>query len=814
MLLSIAVLGGSWVGLFTFMSASAAAGSWQTLDEAFIPEIDASELILPDLSRPSRIYSSDGTQLAILHDGRISEPAPFDEIPLQMIYAILAAEDGDFFEHEGIDIGSIAAAARANLLFGTTRGGSTITQQVVKLHFVGDELSYARKIKEALTAIELERRYPKEQILEFYMNSVYFGYGAYGVKAAAREYFDKDLADISVAEAATIAVIVRNPAAYNPRRNPEDALVKRDAVIDLMLRDGWITQAVADIALNEPLRVVDHKVEVPLAEHVVAEVRRSLLDLNNDQFDFLGTTFDERKKAIFGCPADDTTCTGGGGLAIHTTIDLGLQTTAQEILQEWMPTPEDPTESAPTGAIAMVDNWTGAVRVMASGLPFEREQFDLATQGRRNPGSSFKPIAMMAALENDMTLGSFWNATSPYEFKCPDVCFPSGTWRVTNAGAGSGLMRLDEATYRSVNVVYAGLALELGPEHIVDTAHRMGITADLEAVPSISLGGSAVSPLEMASAYTTFATNGVHADSYLVERIDHAERGNLYEHRVRPRQVFPPAMAAAGRQPLLRVPTSSGTARNANIGVPQGGKTGTHSGNRDVWYVGFVPNYSAAVWVGYPDEQKQLTNVTIRGERYSRLFGGTVPGPIWAQFMRAVLENEDPGEFPADPGGIGEYFKVPSTQVPDVMALTGTNPEALATEVTRLLHESHLNANVELVPSLEPAGTILSVSHPAGTTVAQGTAIVVEISTGVPATAPLPNLVGSTIPQVDSTLAGFAEEHRVTLTYTIRFVDTWNPGEVDRVISSSPGAGATVTDGDSITLNVGRQGSGPPPGDD
>lgn len=811
MLLSIAVLGASWLGLFTFMSASAAAGTWQALDEQFIPEIDASELVLPDLSRTSRIYSADGQLLATLHDGRITEPVPFDEVPLQVRYAVLAAEDGDFFEHEGIDFGSIAAAARANILFGTTRGGSTITQQVVKQNIVGDELSYARKLKEALTAIELERRYTKETILEFYMNSVYFGYGAYGVKAAAREFFDKDLDQLTVAEAAAMAVIIRSPGLYDPRRDPEGNLEKRDEVIRLMLRDGRITQAVADQALAEPLRVVPRRAEPPLAEHVVAEVRRQLLDLGNRRFDFLGTTFDERKKAIFGCPADDTSCTGGGGLQIHTTIDLGLQQEAQRILQEWVPTPDDPDEDAPTGAIAMVDNWTGAVRVMASGLPFEREQFDLAIQGRRNPGSAFKPIAMMAALENGQTLGSFWNATSPFEFECPDTCYPTGTWRVTNAGgAGTGLMRLDEATYRSVNVVYAGLSLEIGPQEIVDTAQRMGIKSPLESVPSISLGGSAVSPLEMASAYSTFATNGLNTESYLVERIDLVDSGTVYQHEAIPQQIFDPAMVAAGRQPLLRVPTSSGTASRANIGVPQGGKTGTHSRNRDVWYVGFVPRYSTAVWVGYPDEQRELTNVTIRGERYSRLFGGTVPGPIWAEFMRVVLADEDPGDFPADPTGVDEYFRTPTTEVPDLMALAFP-PEEMVDEITKALLTAHLNPDVQEVPSLEPAGTILSISVEPGTEVAQGTTILVEISSGVPATGPLPDLVGSTLAQVDAILAQLAEQQRITLTYLVQFVDTWEPDEFGRVLSSTPPPGSTVTDGGALTLRVGRAATGPPP---
>lgn len=810
MLLSIAVLSASWLGLFSFMTASAASGTWRTLDETFIPEIDGSELVLPDLSRVSRIYSAEGTLLATLHDGRVSEPVPYEEIPLQMTYAVLAAEDEDFFDHEGVDMEAILSAAMDNVLYGTQRGGSTITQQVVKQNFVGDEISYKRKIKEALTAIELERRYPKETILEFYMNSVYFGYSAYGVKAAAMEYFGKELDRLTVADAATLAMLLRSPGSYDPRTNPELAVERRDDVVTNMLEEGWITQAVAEEAWEQPLGVIEHRDQVSLAEHVVAEVRRRLLDVEDERFEALGDTAEERKIALFGCPADDTACTGGGGLEIHTTIDLELQQQATDLLNGWLPTPDDPEVAAPTGAIAMVDNWTGAVRVMASGLPFEREQFDLAVQGRRNPGSSFKPITLVSALENGSTLGTWWDSTSPKEFQCEELCFPDGTWEVSNAGGGgAGLMRLDEATYRSVNVVYAGVSLETGPDKIVETARRMGITAPLAAVPSIALGGSAVSPLEMASAYSNFATNGQWADSFLVDRIEDSDGDIVYEHELIPRQVSDPALFAAARQPMLRVPTSSGTARRADLpgDIPQGGKTGTHQEYRDAWYVGYVPNYSTAVWVGFPNDQQQLVDVTINGERYSRVFGGSVPAPIWREFMEIVLAGEDPGQFPPDPPGIAEYFRTPSTEVPDIIGL-GTLSVA---EITELLLTAHLNPNVVEVPSLEPIGTILSQSATPGAEVAQGTAVTVEVSSGVPPEAPLPNLVGLTPAQVDEALATLAEETRLQLGYFVEYRDTWTPEEVGRVLATRPAAGTIVTPDDTITIVVGRQGQGPPP---
>jgi membrane peptidoglycan carboxypeptidase len=364
---------------------------------------------------------------------------------------------------------------------------------------------------------------------------------------------------------------------------------------------------------------------------VVAEVKKQLL--NDAEFSFLGNTKEERKVAIFGCAADDETCEGGGGLKVVVTIDLELQEVANEMLASWLPQPDTSTMSqadldacinrynatativpevdrlhcAPTGAIAMVDNDTGAVAVIASGLPFDQEQFDYAVQGQRNPGSSFKPFALVAALESGIPLGSFWDARSPKEIECPYRCSSQGNiWTVSNAGGGGGLMKLFQATHNSVNVVFAQIALAVGPQKIVDVAHRMGITSDLEAVPSITLGAGAVSPLEMASAYGNFATNGVWASPYLIDRIESADGEVIYQHEIERRQTIDPAVIAAARKPLTLVPTTSGTARRANIGRPQGGKTGTHQNYMEAWYVGFVPQYSTAVWVGYPDFQYPL----------------------------------------------------------------------------------------------------------------------------------------------------------------------------------------------------------------
>lgn len=807
MLTVITVLGASLFGMFAFLESNAAFGTVEDVSNNLLCNPDDYDLSFPALGSLSQVYTSDGVLLGKITE-RNSQPVPINEIPDVVKDAVVSAEDGDFYNHAGIDFSSILSAAIDNATTSQTRGGSTITQQVIKKNVLTDEITLDRKICEAVIAAELERRYTKDQILEFYLNSQFFGFNAYGVAAAAQEYFGKSLDELSIAEAAAISVPIRNPTFYNMREHPDRVFDRRNAVITQMEKNGFITEEESLAAQAEPLAPIEHQAFEEVDPRILIEAKERLL---SDPSFGLGDTYTERKRALFGCPASDTECEGGGGLTITVTVNYEEQQEANRMLRSWFRDPD-----GPTGALAMVDNETGAIRVISSGLDFGNDiaagqrPYDLAVEGRRQAGSSFKPFALIAALENgsqygwQITLGSYWDQTSPQKIDCGYPCSDRGNiWTVSNAGGGgSGIITLEQATYTSKNTVFAQVSLAVGPDKIVDTAHKMGIESPLQEVLSIALGTQTVTPLEMASAYSTIANYGEKVDSYLIERIVDADGNVIYQHEPNPTRVVDEALMAAVVKTLRKVPRSGGTAPAANIGRDQIGKTGTAQNFRDVWFVGAIPQYTTAVWVGYPDAQIEMVNFSVYDERSDqvvsirRAYGGTVAAPVWNDFMTWLIDKEaiPATEFPPAPEGTDAFFRVPKTTVPDVSGMG----EA---EARSEIQHAGLRAVIEKIASIEPEGTFLGQSPAAGVEVTQGGVVTVQYSSGVP-----PELVdihGVALADVDAAMTAFNDASGLGLEWTYEYVPTSEPGAIGFVIGTNPPAGSLVEPGQLITIYIG-----------
>jgi membrane peptidoglycan carboxypeptidase len=373
---------------------------------------------------------------------------------------------------------------------------------------------------------------------------------------------------------------------------------------------------------------------------------------------------------------------------------------------------------------------------------------------------------------------------------------------VRNAGGGGGGIRtLEQATYLSTNTVFAQVSLAVGPEKIVETAHKLGIESPLNPVLSIALGSQSVSPLEMASAYSTIANFGERIDSYLIERIENAQGDVIYQHEVERERVLDEALAAAVVRTLQKV-TTQGTASGVQgeLGRPVAGKTGTAQNYRDVWFMGFIPQYTTAVWVGYPDAQVEMVNFTVYNERagreqyIARAYGGTVAAPVWTDFMLWVTQDLPVEDFPPDPEGIGAYYRTPTTEVPDVLGMTEE-------EAKDAIYKAGLRAEIQQVPSTEPEGTIIGQEPAGGTSISQGQAVTVLVSTGVPPE--MPSFINQPIDQFEELLAAFNEESALNLTWVREDVPVEDPTSWDRIVGTDPPPGGLIQPEQQITVRVG-----------
>lgn len=580
-------------------------------------DLDAAE----PLAQRSRIHAADGTLLARIYQENRAL-VRFGAIPQVLIDAVLAAEDDRFFEHGGYDLRSILRAAIVNAREGEyVQGGSTITQQYVKNTFFTDPpKTLERKARELRLAIELERLYTKEQILERYLNTVYFGGGAYGVKAAAQTFFGHGLESLSLREAALLAGVIRSPSAYDPRDNPERALARRNLVLSRMVETGAIPERRARKVGRKGLGVPKDPPRATTRQpYFVEAARRELLGDRR-----LGRTGDDRAHTLY-----------KGGVTVTTTLEPDLQRAAEDAVRGVLNQPGDPE-----AALVAIRPKSGEIVAMVGGRSWKASQVNLALGTRgggsgRQPGSSFKPLALAAALESGFHLDDKFES-SPATFTLTG----GETWTVRNAeGGGYGDLPLGEALVRSVNGVYARLAMQLGGGAIASQAKQMGVRSKLSTYPSIVLGSMEVSVLDMAAAYATLANDGTAVRPTTIKSIRFPD-GRLLESEPRVTQdVVSPGNAYLVTKVMQDV-VKRGTGQAANIGRPAAGKTGTTNDYGDAWFVGFTPDLVAAVWVGYPKGRIPMTNV-----HGGRVYGGTLPAQIWRAFMLEAHEGVPVREF-------------------------------------------------------------------------------------------------------------------------------------------------------------------------
>ena len=574
--------------------------------------------------RPERIgyiYASDGkTVLAVLRGSENRILVRSEEMAPVVKQAIVAVEDRRFWEHRGVDIQGMARALWADIQHKkVVQGGSTITQQFIKNQYTEDVQTVSRKLKEAALAWQLEQRWSKDRILTAYLNTIYFGNGAYGIEMAARAYFDKHADELDLEEAALLAGIPANPGAYDPAANPKAAKARRETVLRLMLEQGLIGpnefDRAAEAALPEP-----EDIGLPgsrgRSSHFAEYVKQQLLPYYGS-----GKVF-------------------GGGLRIYTSIDLELQRLARESIDEWLE-----GKGSPAAALVAIDPRDGRVLAMVGGKSFSKSQFNLAVQGQRQTGSAFKPFVLAAALEQGIA------PQTVFESEPTTINLGDKLWSVENyEGAYLGSIDVVDATIHSDNAVYAQLTAQVGPANVARTARKLGVTRPLDDYFAIGLGVEAVSPLEMARAFSTFAAGGSRIDGSVLGNVPRAVLRVEDVNRVDSNDAVPQQVMdennAAHLTSILRGVLEEGTGERAQLGSrPAAGKTGTTENYGDAWFVGYTPQLAVAVWVGYPNKLKPMLT-EFEGEPVA---GGTYPALIWRAFMRSALRylEEPPEPFPA-----------------------------------------------------------------------------------------------------------------------------------------------------------------------
>ena len=618
MIKTFAIRAAIFIGGFSFVAGSTLfAFAWFTVD---IPDPNAYVN-----SQSTIIQYSNGAEI-----GRIGSQnrqiIPLSKIPLRMRYAVMAAEDRNFYSNRAFSVSGIARAILNNVRSGNLNGegGSTITQQYAKTAFLTPSRTIQRKIKELVISLKLENALTKDQILENYLNTIYFGRGSYGVQTAAQQYFNRDVQKLSISQAAVIASILRSPGFYDPalsKNNQKRLEARFKYVIQGMLGEKWITPEEAK------------KAKLP-----IIAPRTTSGQLSGPKGYIIDAVQKELSKAGF---TQDQLLVGG--YVIKTTIDQRAQTSAVDAVNKLTPTPAP--SNLHIGLVAIRPG-TGEIIAMYGGKDYVVRQLNDATQSIALAGSTFKPFALIAGLEAGIPLTSMWNGDSPQTFD--DLGKP---YEVSNYGdEGWGQIDLMAATQHSVNTVYVPLGIKAGLDKVVDAARRAGIPQDVAmiATPSVTLGVASPHVIDVANSYATFAAQGVYSKPFLVTEVVGPDKAVLYQGKPQTQEVFSKEVMADLTYALKSVVNGGTGSAALKLGRPAAGKTGTSQSNASAWFSAYTPQLAASVALFRDSASESLNGIG----GLNSVTGGTFPARIWTAFMKGALKDEPVMSFPA-PSNIG-----------------------------------------------------------------------------------------------------------------------------------------------------------------
>tara|TARA_B100000427_G_scaffold120140_1_gene100074 strand:+ start:5254 stop:7401 length:2148 start_codon:yes stop_codon:yes gene_type:complete len=584
-----------------------------------LPDVEAISTYIP--AETTKIYSEDGVVLAELHKEENRVLIPIERISPTLTKTIVAIEDSRFYRHNGLDFIGIARAFVRNFKAGRfVEGGSTLTQQLARNLFLTRQRNLSRKLAEAILAIQIERRYTKTEILQMYLNQVYWGHNAYGIESASRLYFSKSAEEINLAESALLVSILTGPELYSPIRNFAGAKKRQLLVLKSMVREDLISTEEANEAYVEELIIVKRKKLRYKAPYFTAYIVKQLIDMYGEEVTYTS------------------------GMKIYTTLDYSLQEKAEEIVKKYIEYGESshwirslnekvPSLNYSQASLLALDPRYGYIKTMVGGKDFLDNQFNRTTQAKRQPGSAFKPFIYLAALEKGFSPGSIIE-DAPVTFNTVEGPYAPHNYTQKYKGP----MSIRKALERSVNIVAIKLNYLIGPKNCVRVAQALGIKSPLKPVLSLPLGANEVTMMELASAYGTIATLGNHTEPTGIIRIEDRDGTPLYEHSPEIREVYDPNLLATLVE-MMKGIVKYGTGKLANLPRPVAGKTGTTSDYRDAWFVGFVPQLVCATWIGN-DDNSETVKVT----------GGWVPALMWKEFMTMATQKMPAQDFPRPKG--------------------------------------------------------------------------------------------------------------------------------------------------------------------